>query len=194
MALRNADIAREKKGRQASRRRTGKAEIPIFKIGAGLVALVIILVFLIPRIGTDANDSKIESIDTRLRQLERRLNRVEEIEKRLSVLDEKRTQFEVSLLNRIGSLENSLSRKKTRPDQKQDNLHKEAALKRSNADKGPGELKDITEKARYHQVRAGETLYRISLKYGLKVEDLRKLNKIGPEAVIHVGQKLIVSR
>jgi len=193
MALRNVDIAREKKGRQASRRRTDKAEIPIFKIGAGLVVLVIILVFLIPRIGTDANDSKIESIGTRLRQLERRLNRVEEIEKRLSVLDEKRTQFEVSLLNRIGSLENSLSRKKTRPDQKQDNLHKEAALKRSNTDKGPNELKNITEKARYHQVRTGETLYRISLKYGLKVEDLRKLNKIGPEAVIHVGQKLIVN-
>ncbi len=44
----------------------------------------------------------------------------------------------------------------------------------------------------YHEVKKGETLYRISLKYGISVEDLCKLNKINPVTVIVPGRKLLV--
>ncbi len=43
---------------------------------------------------------------------------------------------------------------------------------------------------RYHLVRTGETLWGISRRYGLTVEELRLLNKLGPGAVIHPNQKL----
>jgi LysM repeat protein len=45
----------------------------------------------------------------------------------------------------------------------------------------------------YHEVKAKETLYQISRRYGLTVDDLRKLNRLTPETVIHPGQKLIVT-
>jgi LysM repeat protein len=48
-------------------------------------------------------------------------------------------------------------------------------------------------KTRYHQVRTGQTLWGTSRRYGLTVEELRKLNGLAPGAVIHPGQKLIVS-
>lgn len=44
-----------------------------------------------------------------------------------------------------------------------------------------------------HVVKPGETLYRISRRYGVKVETLRKWNKL-PDDIIEVGQKLIVSQ
>ena len=44
-----------------------------------------------------------------------------------------------------------------------------------------------------HVVKPGETLYRISRKYGVRVEMLRKWNRL-PDDIIEVGQKLIVSQ
>jgi len=44
-----------------------------------------------------------------------------------------------------------------------------------------------------HVVKPGETLYRISRRYGVRVESLRKWNKL-PDDIIEVGQKLIVSQ
>ena len=41
-------------------------------------------------------------------------------------------------------------------------------------------------------MKPGETLYRISRRYGIRVETLRKWNKL-PDDIIEVGQKLIVS-
>jgi LysM repeat protein len=44
-----------------------------------------------------------------------------------------------------------------------------------------------------HVVKPGETLYRISKRYGVKLDTLRKWNKL-PDDIIEVGQKLIVSQ
>ena len=44
-----------------------------------------------------------------------------------------------------------------------------------------------------HVVKPGETLYRIGRRYGVKVDSLRKWNKL-PDDIIEVGQKLIVSQ
>ncbi|MCM0060559.1 MAG: LysM peptidoglycan-binding domain-containing protein [Algoriphagus sp.] len=41
-----------------------------------------------------------------------------------------------------------------------------------------------------HTVRAGETLFSISKKYGLSVDELKQLNGIGSQNLIRVGQKL----
>jgi LysM repeat protein len=49
-------------------------------------------------------------------------------------------------------------------------------------------------KKRYHEVKRGETLYRISKQYGITVDELRRLNKLSPNQPIEVGQKLLVSK
>jgi len=49
-----------------------------------------------------------------------------------------------------------------------------------------------TEK-QYHTVQKGDTLYRISKKYGISVEELRKLNNLSGDQALRSGQKLQVS-
>ena len=55
----------------------------------------------------------------------------------------------------------------------------------------PKSLRGI--KVPYHQVHTGETLWGISCRYGLTVAELQRLNKLSSGAVIHPGQKLILS-
>jgi LysM repeat protein len=45
----------------------------------------------------------------------------------------------------------------------------------------------------YHKVERGETLYRISKRYGMSVEEIRRLNKLENNQDIQTGQKLIIS-
>lgn len=44
--------------------------------------------------------------------------------------------------------------------------------------------------AGYHVVRAGETLYAIAFRYGLKYQDLARWNGLGDGSLIRVGQRL----
>jgi LysM repeat protein len=47
--------------------------------------------------------------------------------------------------------------------------------------------------AKVHVVKAGETLYQISRQYGLTVDQLKKINKLGTDVTIRPGQELKVS-
>jgi LysM repeat protein len=49
------------------------------------------------------------------------------------------------------------------------------------------------DKGRYHEVRSGESLYRIALQYGVTVDELCRLNNLTPKQAIHPGQKLLVA-
>jgi len=51
----------------------------------------------------------------------------------------------------------------------------------------------VTAEKRYHTVQKGETLYRISKKYGIRVEEIRKLNNLSGSQSLKTGQKLLVS-
>lgn len=56
----------------------------------------------------------------------------------------------------------------------------------------PGAIPTDQAKGQYHEVRRGESLYRISMKYGLSVDELCRLNNIHPHQIIRPGQKLLV--
>jgi membrane-bound lytic murein transglycosylase D len=43
-----------------------------------------------------------------------------------------------------------------------------------------------------HSVAAGETLFSISNKYGVSVDQLKSWNNIGSQNIISVGQKLVI--
>jgi LysM repeat protein len=49
------------------------------------------------------------------------------------------------------------------------------------------------EKKQYHNVVRGDTLYSISRKYGLSVEEIRRLNNLNKNQSIQPGQKLMVT-
>jgi hypothetical protein len=63
-------------------------------------------------------------------------------------------------------------------------------------DKGSEEMQEpgpaVRAGSMLHVVKPGETLFRISRRYGIEIEKLKKLNKL-PDDIIEVGQKLIVA-
>ncbi|MDP2324914.1 MAG: peptidoglycan DD-metalloendopeptidase family protein [Gammaproteobacteria bacterium] len=52
---------------------------------------------------------------------------------------------------------------------------------------------DAGSRPGFHTVRAGETLYSISFRYGLSVQALAAWNSLGDGTLIHVGQRLRLS-
>ncbi len=51
---------------------------------------------------------------------------------------------------------------------------------------------DAVGTVRYHTVSAGDTLFSIGQRYGLKVEQLRSLNRLSADTILQPGQQLIV--
>lgn len=43
-----------------------------------------------------------------------------------------------------------------------------------------------------HQVQSGQSLWSIAFKYGVKIDDIRKINHIPVEGTIYIGQKLVI--
>jgi LysM repeat protein len=195
MGVRNLDMARNdirlEKGQNQQHPRF---HIRFVHVAAVLIGIILIFTVYVLRKGGEADGEKIREINKRLGDIEDRLNRIEGTEKSISSIDEQRTKFEISLMNRLDGLESLITKKEGTDIGTPDNLHREAEVKESDKKSEPIKDNEAGDNIRYHQVHAGETLYRISLKYGMTVEELRKLNKIAPEAVIYVGQKLIVSR
>ncbi len=57
----------------------------------------------------------------------------------------------------------------------------------------PASKASASPEKRYHTVQKGETLSGVGAKYGISVEELRKLNNLPANKSIRVGQKLLVS-
>jgi len=50
------------------------------------------------------------------------------------------------------------------------------------------------DKKQYYEIKEGDTLFRISQKYGVSVEELARMNDLHEDELIQVGQKLVVSK
>jgi LysM repeat protein len=77
-------------------------------------------------------------------------------------------------------------------DQKVEALEKQPTAE-SKAKPSPSPKPAVSIEKQYHTVQKGETLYRIGKKYGISVEELRKLNNLSSDQPLHTGQKLQVS-
>jgi LysM repeat protein len=191
--VRNLDLAknniRHEKGKVQSR---GFNIRLVYIAGALLIITIIFIAYSQMKCGqTDVK--KMLEVDKRFEDIENRLSKIESAAKNISLIDEQRTKFEISLMNRIEGIESLIAKKSVTDIEIPDNLQREALVKETDQRSEPKSHDEIGADIRYHQVLAGETLYRISLKYGLTVEELRRINKIAPEGVIYVGQKLRVS-
>jgi LysM repeat protein len=144
-----------------------RSRAPLFLLALGLVALLILSIMLIARSRNNEDAARLRSLEARFTQLESRVAKLEGSDKGLAQVEEQGTEL-ATLRQRLDSLEASISRKTTRPAQE-------------------------GKRSRYHLVRPGDTLYGISRHYGLTVEELRRLNKLAPGAVIRPDQKLVVS-
>lgn len=158
---------------------------PYLLLGAGLVVLVAFVVLFIPLSRTTGSSSQMKSLDGRLKNVEERLFALEGVEKRLANLEQRSAAIDGSekkvaqLEQRVAELSKLMEKPATSPPAK--------------AQKASTSPQPVPE-ARYHKVRAGETVYSIARRYGLTVDELMRLNKLTPEAILHPGDKLVVSK
>ena len=195
------DLADDAQENQSSRilreRRSSLYTISQGKIllfgGAGLLVLIILVVLLFLG-GKEAPSEDLSLLQARLTRMEARIKTTGALENRIQQIEEQGKEVRQSLLKTdlsIRTIKGDLnqlieafegSQKKTPPVPKKVEVPKsvkEASIAQTEKD--------------YHLVSRGETLYRISRKYGISVDDLRRLNNMDPNALIHPGQKLLVT-
>jgi lipid-binding SYLF domain-containing protein len=56
------------------------------------------------------------------------------------------------------------------------------------------QMKSVPLAEEYYVVRSGDTLSKIGKQYGLSVDELRRLNNMGKNDLIYLGQKLLVTK
>lgn len=165
----------------------------------GFLVLIILSVVLIARTYSLADKVQLLALESRLEQLENRLGSIEGegglsqaagSGNQLILLTERLDQLEANMTARINSVANQLNT---------------TALKAASAPAtkagSPSEAKPAetapaakNEKtAKIHTVKKGDTLYRISRRYNLSVEQLRQYNQLDQKASIYPGQELKVS-
>jgi LysM repeat protein len=158
---------------------------PYLFVGGGLVVLVALVVLFVPLSQTTGGQSQMKALEGRLKNVEERLFALEGVEKRLAQLEQRVAGIE-GAEKKVAQLEQQVAElAKLR--------EKPAAPSPTKAQKASATSQPSPE-ARYHKVRAGDTVYGIARRYGLTVDELMRLNKLGPGAVLHPGDKLVVSK
>ncbi|MEJ2156360.1 MAG: LysM domain-containing protein [Desulfobacteraceae bacterium] len=165
-----------------------------------IIALVIALLVLIVGGSTGGvSPQQLAQFEERLQNLEERLDKFEAIDEKVTRIWEQAKAFE-TFKDRFERSEASMSLRMdhlTMSLETMQKLFSEAqapvgAAPAPTKDKVPKTAPTTSAKIQYHQVQAGDTLYSISKKYNLGVDQLLQMNKMKPGSVIQPGQKLIV--
>jgi len=161
--------------------------------GAGILLLVI-LIALFSGGSSELSRKDLAAISTRIDLLEKRLTRLEEVELRIATLQKQGKRLQQSM----GEMDRSIRSLTQRIDTltQKSELREKGSAAVIKGTQAPAVItgKPVSPvKRRFHEVRSGENLHRIALKYGLSVDELCRLNNITPSQVIHPGQKLLVS-
>ena len=160
--------------------------------GAGIL-LLIVLIALFSGGGSKLSTGDLSSIRVRFDQIEERLMRLEGVETRIAFLEnrEKGLQQSMAEADRSGT---SLTQQLDELAQKINRLEKTVGSTPAETE-APYPIRrrpfPLTE-GRYHEVRSGDTLYRIAQQYGISLDELCRLNNMTREQVIYPGDKLLV--
>lgn len=167
------------------------SSLPFILTGVGVLVLIILSIMVLSRAQDLAEKDQVRALESKLEQLERKLAGLEQIDKQFGLSESPENQF--NLLNdRIAKLETGITSKLDQLINDLEALQSTTAAKQPAKAEAPQpavqEKKEV--KATVHTVQAGETLYRISQRYGITVDQLRKYNKLTPDTKIYPGQEL----
>ena len=159
----------------------------------GFMILIVLCIVLIARTYSLAEKAQLLALESRLEQLEGRLVSMQDDSvlsqtggsgNQLILLTERLDQLEANMTARMNNLAKELST--PTPDTTSTAVQKAETPKQL-----PVETKET--KAKMHTVKQGDTLYRISRRYNLSVDQLREYNKLDAKAAIYPGQQLKVT-
>jgi len=151
--------------------RTIHTRLMRYRLPLGIRVLVLIALFL-SCYGCQKRDyaEAVDSIEVRLTMIEQRVTQLEKMEQRISAYEFQLKELRESLM-RLDILVTEI-------------LETPQAIKGQPVTQG---------RAGYYLVHRGDSLYGIAQKYGLTVEELRRLNNLNKGQVIYPGQKLLVN-
>jgi LysM repeat protein len=182
----------------------GKVPLQVVLLAIAIIASLTALFMLLT--GADNNGTSAEQfsvLEARVSQLEERLEKYEAMDDKVARIWEQAKSYE-KFESRFDRSEASMS---LRMDHLTMSL--EALQKQVNASKKKPAPQPTAKSAKpdeptppasseaqnqYHQVVAGDTLYSISKRYNLSVDELLKFNGMDKNTIIVPGQKLIVSK
>ena len=176
------DIESDEDTYAPKRKRTGPSSSISFQILLGvLIALIVaggIFYFVSKRSTTGEGsplEAKLTALEQRMAQLE---NQVAEVQGKVGAAGS-----DPGLVQRLDALTQKVEaiEKKKQPPA-------ETKVKPSSSSKPA-----VSAKKQVHTVQKGETLGGISKKYGIGMEELRKLNNLSAGQPLRPGQKLVVS-
>jgi hypothetical protein len=171
--------------------------------GAGIVAVLLLIALIGLAVKKPVDAARINAMEQRIEDLEEQLEKVDGVDEKVTRIWEQAKSFETfkarfdrseaSMSLRMDHLAMSLDalQKKTNETRLKLGSLEKASASRA-ASQGPKAVKKKRPDVDTHTVTAGETLYGISRRYNLTVEELLSKNKLSKDAIIHVGQKLVV--
>ena len=155
------------------------SKMPLLVIAGGIFVFFILIIIYMTR----DSSSGTEELQKRVALLEERMTQAGGQSKNVSVMQEKIEGLRKEFAEKSKQLESDLA--KLRQD-----------MESASAKAGPTTRLPVAQPPRvlkYHTVMQGETLFSISKKYGITIDELRRLNNLKSNQTIGVGQKLIVS-
>ena len=173
-------------------------------IAAALVVIVMVTVWFWERPQGPPTAKRLKLLEHRIEQLEQRIARLNGVNERVMTLEgqgqkfmnavDRLDRFETSISLRMDVLAKELSGLQpaatvTSPPVKEQAL--QSPVKKPSATPPPSEPQ-VAEGQIFHTVSAGETLYSISRRYGMSVDELRRANELDEKATIYPGQQLKV--
>ena len=177
-----------------------KSIMPFVLGGLGLVVVVIMFVLILSRPKNIVDQEYLQSLETRMQQLEKKqatigvmdqtLERLAKQEQESDRLDKKQNRFATTVTTQIDQIIKELGALHQKTAQ---NPAVRAPTPKTVAKKQPVASKKTEATTKFHQVQAGDTLYGISRRYDLTVDQLRSYNNLAPNAAIYPGQKLKLS-
>ena len=171
-----------------------KSNLPYIIGGIGLVIIAILLFMVLSGPSDGKNSKQLQALEERIQRLEQKLATVSVIDQALDRIDNNEKEINL-FLERVDRFEGTVT---TQIDQ----IIKELGVLHQKTDSVPAPKAKAnqpvaksteTKKINVHEVKAGETLYSISRRYSLTVDQLRTYNNIGQNAAIQPGQKLKLS-
>jgi LysM repeat protein len=168
------------------RRRTGtdKKKVGIFA-AIGVVVLAVIGGIYLMLGGGGGSKEEVRLIQTKISSLEQKI----------TLLEKQQSALQARLP--AEGAESALAGKLDQLAQRVEDLEKKPAAVVAEKPKAAQKEKPAAAAAsskKLHAVQKGETIYGISKKYGIKPDDLRKLNNLGAEDTVKPGQKLIIAK
>ncbi|MFC1815280.1 LysM peptidoglycan-binding domain-containing protein [Thermodesulfobacteriota bacterium] len=190
----NPDDGKKSSFIDVSRSLFEKAKNPAILIGAGLVVLIVLIVLLLSETKKTVDVKQTKALESMIKRLEDRIAIVEQSSNAAKgTVDQGKAV--VQLNRRVDRLEETTSGKISNLAKLLSTLQEKkmiAVLPKKVLTPKPAVTAVQSSKGSYHVVKKGENLYRISLRYGLKVKELLRLNNLEPGTVINPGQKLVV--